>query len=399
MSEAVAVAIWTCAGCGAVRSKPEKRLPGGWKRRGEEVYCETCWRKQYILRAVTVPVVAPLDQTWAELRTVLREMWGATTQASNWMMSELYVKDVRRGDQEKLPPMSPVYLYPDARIRFPQLPAQTVATLEQQAKAKYRAKRYEVIWTCGASLPTYRYPTPFPVPNQGWSLEFEEKSPVVSARLGDARVRLRLKGGARYRRQLASLRDIASGEAVQGEMDLYQRGDDLLCKMVAWLPRESRGEKVLTGTLYVRTDADAMIVALDGKAEKLWTYHGDQVPRWSAEHRKQLQRWADDSKAEHRPVVPFAERRIEAARRYRNRMHSVSHQIAAMVSGYAKRRRFATVEYKDGDTTFCAEFTWFELRELIRQKCDAVGVAFEHVAGEETPPENKEAPGEQQVVE
>jgi hypothetical protein len=47
---------------------------------------------------------------------------------------------------------------------------------------------------------------------------------------------------------------------------------------------------VLEGVLFVRTTADAMIVALDRKGEKLWNYHGEQIPRWSAEHRKQLQR-------------------------------------------------------------------------------------------------------------
>lgn len=394
---------WTCGSCGATRTKPEKRLPGGWKKRAEEIYCDACWKKNYLLRAITVPVVSPLDQTWAELRAVLREMWGATTQASNWMLTELYARDVRRTSEPKLPPMPAVYLYPEARERFPSLPSQSIATLEQQVKAKYRAKRYEVVWTCAASLPTYRYPTPFPCPNQGWSLSFEElvdkektikQVPIVSVRLGDQRVRLRLKGGPRYRRQRASLEKIASGSAVQGQLDLYQRGDDLLCKLVAWLPRDpdERG-KERTGTLYVRTAPDAMLIGLDSKAEKLWTYHGDQVPRWSAEHREQLQHWADDSKAEHRPDVPFQARREEAAVRYRNRMASACHQMAAMVAGYARRRRFAAVEYRDADTSFCPDFTWFRLRELLREKCDAVDVAFEHASGEEKT-ESAEPPAE-----
>src|SRR5450755_2874047 len=149
-----------------------------------------------------------------------------------------------------------------------------------------------------SSLPVYRYPAPFAVPNQGWPLTLENERPVVSVRLGERRVGLRLKGSPRFHRQLGALRAIESGTAVQGELDLYQRGDDVLCKMVAWLPRDP-GPKERVGTLFVRTTADAMIVALDRKGEKLWNYHGEQIPRWSAEHRKQLQRWADDSKAEH----------------------------------------------------------------------------------------------------
>jgi hypothetical protein len=322
---------------------------------------------------------------WEELGGVLREMWAASTQASNWILTELYARDMRRtGKEEKLPPMPKIYLYPELRERFSQLPSQTIATLENTVKAKYRAKRYETIWTAKSSLPVYRYPAPFPVPNQGWSLTLENERPVVSLRLGERRVGLRLKGGPRFRRQLGALRFIESGTAVQGELDLYQRGDDVLCKMVAWLPRDP-GPKEKSGTLFVRTTADAMIVALDRKGEKLWNYHGEQIPRWSAEHRKQLQRWADDSKAEHRPNVPFARRREEAARRYRNRVNSASHQIAAMVAGYAQRRRFAAVEYRDAEQSFCPQFPWFRLRELIREKCDKVQIEFDHASGEVTP--------------
>ena len=98
-----------------------------------------------------------------------------------------------------------------------------------------------------------------------------------------------------------------------------------------------------------------------------------------------MKRWADDSKAEHRPEVPFARRREEAARRYRNRADSACHQIAAMVAGYAQRRRFAAVEYRDAEQSFGPQFPWFRLRELIREKCDKAEVEFEHASGEVTP--------------
>jgi hypothetical protein len=125
------------------------------------------------------------------------------------------------------------------------------------------------------------------VPNQGWSLTLKKDRPVVSVRLGERRVGLRLKRGTRFHRQLGALRAVEAGTAVQGELDLYQRRRCVLCKMVAWLPRDP-GPKEKVGTLFVGTTADAMIVALDRKGEKLWNYHGEQIPRWSAEHRKQL---------------------------------------------------------------------------------------------------------------
>jgi len=224
-----------CSYCHVSRKVLNRRLPKGWKRQDDTVWCARCWSEQYVLRAVTVPVVVNL--TWTELNTALHQMWAATTQASNWMLTELFTRDVRRTIEEKMPPMGPVYLYPEARVRFPILPSRSIAALEQAVKAKYRARRYDVIWRCAASLSTYRYPTPFPVPNQAWSLAFVNEQPVVSLRVADLRVQMRLKGGPRYHRQLSALRDLDEGQAVPGQLDLYQKGSDLLCKMVAWLPR------------------------------------------------------------------------------------------------------------------------------------------------------------------
>src|ERR1039458_10128537 len=112
----------TCAGCSISRAakltpKGEPRTPTGWKKLGDATYCPQCWRKKYILRAITMPVASPLDCSWDELRKVLRTMWAQTTAASNWMMTELYARDVRRGSEEKMPPMARVYLYPETRVR------------------------------------------------------------------------------------------------------------------------------------------------------------------------------------------------------------------------------------------------------------------------------------------
>jgi hypothetical protein len=66
--------------------------------------------------------------------------------------------------------------------------------------------RYRVVWTAAASLPTHRYPTPFPVPNQGWHATIEADQAVVGVRIGDARYRLRLKRGPQFRRQMEAFR-------------------------------------------------------------------------------------------------------------------------------------------------------------------------------------------------
>ena len=111
-----------CVVCKQVRRRSEKRLPRAWKHVADSYYCGTCWSKRYLLRAVTIPVASPLDCSWEDLRKDLRIMWASTTAACNWLMTELYSRDVRRNDEAKMPPMARVYLYPEARKRFAALP-------------------------------------------------------------------------------------------------------------------------------------------------------------------------------------------------------------------------------------------------------------------------------------
>ncbi len=78
-----------------------------------------------------MPVASPLDCDWKQLDGDLREAWIETTRASNWMMTQYYVRDTQRNGQEKMPAMERIYLYPEARTLFPSLASQSVASLAQ----------------------------------------------------------------------------------------------------------------------------------------------------------------------------------------------------------------------------------------------------------------------------
>lgn len=83
---------------------------------------------------------------------------------------------------------------------------------------------------------------------------------------------------------------------------------------------------------------------------------------------------------EQRPVPAFASRRKDAASKYWRRMNSAVKEIAAMLAGYATRRKFAAVKYTDADTSFCTGFPWFALRERIKENFDEAGIEFEHAS-------------------
>ena len=162
------VVVAKCCICGLERNtkstaKGEARTPKGWKNHAGQLYCADDWRKKYVLRAITMQIASPSDgsdSSWKDFRLELRAMWAATTQACNWMSTELYAQDVRRNAEDKMPPMTRVYLYPKARLRFPSLPSQTVSALENTVQAKYRAKRYDVIWRCAAGACDLSLPDP-----------------------------------------------------------------------------------------------------------------------------------------------------------------------------------------------------------------------------------------------
>ena len=152
--------------------------------------CGECWKERYLLRAIVMPVASPVDCSWMGLRTALKAMWTQTTACANRIMTECYARDVRRNGAEKMPPMPRIYLYPVLRSEFPLLPLRTVATFERTCQRKYRGLRYSIVWASSSALPTYRYPMPFPIPNQGWAVSVEEGQPIINLQIGQQRVLL-----------------------------------------------------------------------------------------------------------------------------------------------------------------------------------------------------------------
>lgn len=193
------------------------------------------------------------------------------------------------------------------------------------------------------------------------------------------------------------MQKIIDGRAVPAELSLYEQransadhrpgltgrdGADqkfstrLMCKMVVWLPRDARTAD-RNGTLYVRTDTDALLVALNVKDERLWVENCDQLRRWTAEHARRLQRLSEDKKCEQRPRAKFQGRREAAALKYRRRLDSLCHEVAAHLANFAARRRFAVVRYDDTMQQYCPRLPWGKLRDLIEQKLDERGIQFE----------------------
>lgn len=153
----------------------QKRMKPGWKRDadGSEVSPDE-WKARYCIRAIVIPVASPEEsgkgssESWKKLRESLKSAWTFSTEAANWALRRLLSNDVtRRPGEVKCPKMPKIYLYGERDwTGWSQSAAAVLRTIE----SNYRSKRYQVVWTGEVSLPSVRYPYPYPVHNAGWSL-------------------------------------------------------------------------------------------------------------------------------------------------------------------------------------------------------------------------------------
>jgi hypothetical protein len=413
----------TCAGCDTTRDRPatqrgEWRTPAGWKRLQDRFWCPACKRQQFMLRAIALPISGPVDATWPELRDALHTAFAETTRCANWLVTQFYARDRRRepGDT-RLAAMPRVYLYPEARTLFPSLASQTLASLEQQVLARYRATRLALVWRHAVSLPTYRYPMPLPLPARMWTLEQQDERWRLSVRIGDRRWQLRLRQGPGMGRQIRVLQQVADGALDAGEATLYEiaahDGDHrstsapdrrLMVKLAVWLARPTTTTAALdgadfggtaiegatvdaastrtAGVLIVRTTSSAFLTAQpvgsDSPTIDTWTLDGERVRRWIADAERRRQRVHDEllRRPPHEAVslanVMHAER--QRAARLRRRLHDWTHQVTARLIAGASRRRVTTIVWDDGIRDYLPTYPWQRFVTTLTDKAAAAGI-------------------------
>lgn len=401
-----------CIACGAASDK--ERLPSGWKDRGGLVRCAACWRKLYCLRAVSLPV-ASTGQEWKDFAPVVVRLWRQSTALANWAAQELLRRDVRRvPSMERLPPMAPVDLYNlgltergGATPAYPDFAdwrgmKQGANCVLRGARADYIKSRLAVLWHGSERPLLYRFPFPFPIDADAWRISFGERdgAPTFTTNLCGKRRELRLRCGSEFCRQIAALRQIATGEGFPGEAALYgvpcssgrhrgnlrlrtpggRAGDEivLMVKIAAWLPRrEATGGR----TLLVRTDPNALWVAeLDGR--QAWVLNEDHVRRllaWQNEWACRRQRLSQDCKAERRLRRPrhlawIGEDIERRAQKNRDRLRSWCQESAAALAGYARRQGVGVVIYDDTNRQYLPSLPWHNLRTALASRLEADGI-------------------------
>jgi len=369
------------------------RLPRNWKWHNGKIYSQKAWQQHYVLRSIVIPIAAPVGVEWPQLNEALKRAWRASTGLANWLMTELAKRDIIRTPEMTKMPAAPDISHAEISKQFPEMVAGTIAAMRQNLIRKYRKSRFDVIWTRSASLPSFRYPMPYPFSNISWKASRTEGGDrLVTFSLPGQRVTLRLRGGHQFARQLAAFDQLIADEAAKGELSIYRRRANSndnraghtdraagggnrqyyrnMVKMCLWVPK-MHSKSPQSGTLHVRTDpASLLIYHIDKEPPKY--IHADHAKRWIAAYRKQLQRLNDDTKAEKRRrrrlSLGLNEHRKILARKHANRMDSLCHETSISIAKYAVRRGVEAVEFDGSCHDFAEPFPWFKLAEMIEYK-------------------------------
>ncbi len=396
-----------CSICG-IEKEEKGRLPRGWKRLGEAVQCGACWQKAFLLRAVTIPVAGPIDpKDWPALREALGEAWGDSTRLANWAMTELVkVETVRKPDDKKLGKAPNPYLYPAARKFVPEMSSTSVVAVLNTVQRKYNAARLDVIWRGAASLPSFRYPVPYPLPAQSWSIRYlsdEQKVPVLRVTISSQPFHLRLRGGHEFKRQLRVVDQLIAGQAQPCELALYRVAVSanaerpgvtdresgggikqqfrIMAKLVAWIPRaqpEARnGERVCR----LSRGKDCFLVAEVDDRPDPWVLNADHVKRWILSHTERRQRLSQDIKHEKRWPASNRQQTNDfldlLCRKQNHRIETFSHTATKMLAEFCARQRVTKLIYDESSTEYLPSYPWHALAEMLRYKLGERGIAVE----------------------
>jgi hypothetical protein len=371
------------------------------------------------IAAIAFPVGDIIDGgTWQDFTTAVRDACRRSARLANWGVTQLAIAEPKPGAADKLGKSPNVYLYgllDGYAGRSDWTGAMTSANaVLRRAQQRYARFRKDVFGSHMATLPTSRRTNPYPVPAQNWTALWQEtvgedgqvmRQPAVSFQVGGRRWTVRLRNV--QRRNLPAFTAMVTGEATRAELILtwqpgsgsHRRGGSdrlpgggnsrasrYMLRLVAELPREER-KGARRGTLEVATARNALLVATAPGADRPWFYHADQVRRRIVSYERRRQNVSDDMKAEWRMPRRRRERIVgrqqDMAAPHHRYMNSEICRAAAMLVGFAVRRRLTGLVYDDRERRYVSLFPWHELERRIREACAREGVEYKHVASDE----------------
>ncbi len=396
-----------------------------------------------ILRAIALPVRCAIDgdgqhQDWNTVAEAIQDAWRNATDLANWGLAQCHLIEARRQEQNGIlmgdgpSPELALYtlgitkktikskrrpggkpgprLYPDAaKWDVAGLP-QSAAAILRAVEKKWRKDRRAALLLRSERIPCFRFPMPFPVNRQSWDCGVMRDGQLwVSVVLPGGRVRLQLRRGPEFVRQVAVFRRIAAGELTSGELAIYRvsasnhrrigctedkptgggntRQYQTMVKIVYRdTPRQKKG-----GAMVLLRDPDCLWVAQVCERkdflinEDLHRRLRERMASVAAfartvkdRHATRVQRLADDYKLEVRSGTPRVRRRQlfeRCADKYDHRMRTACQQAVAALVGFAVRQGVSRIFYDPKGLE--GTYNWSTLDSMLKNKCKEPAVGIE----------------------
>jgi hypothetical protein len=364
-----------------------------------------------VRRTLTFPIAEVVGVERKVFVKALRDCLDESTKAANLIVSGMFGQDQpappRYGGKIKLPKVKfdgkPIY----ARVTelMPAMPTGTISAIMQRIRGVYTKKRFDVMGTHSASVPSFRWPYPFYIRRQSfklsrvknesadyWLMEFSMGSRLADESRG--RYTLRLKGGHEMRRQLRSLETAhAMGSVGEASVTMSRTDGTIKVNLSVAIPRADREGK--SGQMLAITGGGSFLRF----AGDCWLkpYHADHVVTRIKAHDIRRQRIADDLKYEKRwpkRVRASMLAKLDSICAAHNRfIDTFIDQASAMAIGFCVRQKLARLILDTRDRSFVEHFPWYMLAEKFRQKCEARSIEFELIE-----PKEQTAPAEPKRV-
>lgn len=376
-------------------------LPKGWRWLGDGTpVSPEDLKRNYVLRCYTFPIVSPEDngkgsaESWKEFRAITRLAFQRSTEAANWAMQLLFSREslkVPGVAGQRMPKRRYEQLYQARHNSWWAGWSISASAVLRRIEQSWNTIRFRTAWTNDQAVPRVRYPYPYPVHNEAWSLSENENGALMyRANLGSGKISVRLKGGAEFRYMTVRARWLIENPRMRCESAIIERSKVVsgkkektqYVKIVGYFPRQERVES--SGVMIVQTAPESFLIGFNSNEDRMWVINGDRAKDWITRHAMWMQRWREDQKYEiRRPKRRnrnFKQDMEARCRKNNDRIDSFIKESASQVVEHAKRRRLAEVILDDNCREFLgAGFPYYRFAEQVRHKCEERGVGYRYV--------------------
>lgn len=272
---------------------------------------------------------------------------------------------------------------------------QICASITRDATNKYWQHRFNII-SGRSSLPTQRS-VPFLILKNESKIWFEDNKLFIELKLisnGQTKKhKVELKSGSNFAIQINTLKKIWQNK------EEYEDKLDTIGDHKVWIDKNGKvifglsikidtsTPKNKSGVLKVFSSRNSLLTCTIDKTNIPFTFNCDHLKRWQNTRKRYQKRLAQDKKFGKYNRKYIEEKQRKLGIQYKNRLRDFCHKVSKEIIEKAKRLNVEKIELDTTIKSYIEQFTWFDLEQKIKYKCDDANIGFEKVTRDVIPPQ------------